>query len=86
MLTILTVTQCLYVKAENKLLLLLPCPTSAAMDCVFHVYMQQEDKAMVMTLYMTVVKQHSQHITTPTITIYMTVVIQLTLTTKHKIV
>jgi hypothetical protein len=21
------------------------------MDCVFHVYMQQEDKAMVMTLY-----------------------------------
>jgi hypothetical protein len=29
------------------------------MDCVFHVYMQQEDKVMVMTLYMTVVKQHS---------------------------
>jgi hypothetical protein len=24
------------------------------MDCVFHVYMQQENKAMVMTLYMTV--------------------------------
>jgi hypothetical protein len=39
--------------------------------------MQQEDKAMVMTLYMTVVKQHSQHIMTPTITIYMTVVKQL---------
>jgi hypothetical protein len=51
------------------------------MDCVFHVYMQQEDKAMVMILYMTVVKQHSQHIVTPTITIYMTVVKQLTLTT-----
>jgi hypothetical protein len=33
-------------------------PSSAAMDCVFHVYMQQEDKAMVMTLYMTVVKQY----------------------------
>jgi hypothetical protein len=28
------------------------------MDCVFHVYMQQEDKAMFMTLYMTVVKQY----------------------------
>jgi hypothetical protein len=28
-------------KAENKFLQLLPCPTSAAMDCVFHVYMQQ---------------------------------------------
>jgi hypothetical protein len=56
------------------------------MDCVFHMYMQQEDKAMVMTLHMTVVKQHSQHIMTPTITIYMTVVKQLTLTTKHKIV
>jgi hypothetical protein len=28
-------------------------------NCVFHMYMQQEDKAMVMTLYMTVVKQHS---------------------------
>jgi hypothetical protein len=40
------------------------------MDCVFHMYMQQEDKAMVMTLYMTVLKQHSQHIMTPTITIY----------------
>jgi hypothetical protein len=39
---------------------------------------------MVMTLYMTVVKQHSQHIMTPTI--YMTVVKQLTLTTKHKTV
>jgi hypothetical protein len=26
------------------------------MDCVFHVCMQQEDKAMVLTLYMTVVK------------------------------
>jgi hypothetical protein len=48
------------------------------MDCVFHMYMQQEDKAMVMTLYMTVVKQHSQHIMTPTITKYMTVVKQLT--------
>jgi hypothetical protein len=32
------------------------CPTSVVMDCVFHVYMQQEDKAMVMKLYMTVVK------------------------------
>jgi hypothetical protein len=53
------------------------------MDCVFHMYMQQEDKAMVMTLYMIVVKQHSQHIMTPKITIYMTV---LALTTKHKIV
>jgi hypothetical protein len=48
--------------------------------------MQQEDKAMVMTLYMTIVKQHSQHIMTPTITIYMIVVKQLTLTTKHKTV
>jgi hypothetical protein len=56
------------------------------MDCVFHVYMQQEDKAMVMTLYMIVVKQHSQHIMTPTIIIYMTVVKQLTLRTKHKTV
>jgi hypothetical protein len=56
------------------------------MYCVFHVYMQQEDKAMVMTLYMTVVKEHSQHIMTPTITIYVTVVKQLTLTTKHKTV
>jgi hypothetical protein len=73
-------------KAENKFLQLLPCPTSVAMDCVFHVYMQQEDKAMVMTLYMTVVKQHSQHIMTLTITIYRTVVKQLTLTTKHKTV
>jgi hypothetical protein len=27
------------------------------MECVFHMYMQQEHKAMVMTLYMTVVKQ-----------------------------
>jgi hypothetical protein len=44
------------------------------MDCVFHVYMQQEDKAMVMTLYMIVVKQHSRHIMTPTITIYMIIV------------
>jgi hypothetical protein len=56
------------------------------MDCVFHVYMQQEDKAMVMTLYMTVVKQHSQHIMTPTITIYIIVVKQLALTTKNKTV
>jgi hypothetical protein len=48
--------------------------------------MQQEDKAMIMTLYMTVVKQHSQHIMTPPTTIYMTVVKQLTLTTKHKTV
>jgi hypothetical protein len=56
------------------------------MDCVFHMYMQQEDKEMVMTLYMTVVKQHSQHIMTMSITIYMTVVKQLTLTTKHKAV
>jgi hypothetical protein len=58
------------------------------MDCVFHMYMQQEDKAIVMTLYMTLVKQHSQHIMTPTITItiYMTVVKQLTVTTKHKTV
>jgi hypothetical protein len=47
-------------------------------------YMQQEDKAMVMTLYMTVVKQHSKHIMTPIITIYMMVVKQLTLKTKHK--
>jgi hypothetical protein len=46
--------------------------------------MQQEDKAMAMTLYLTVVKQHPQHIMTPTITIYMIVVKQLTLTTKHK--
>jgi hypothetical protein len=53
------------------------------MDCVLHVYMQQEDKA-IMTLYMTVVKQRSQHIMTTTITIYMTVVKQLTLTTKHR--
>jgi hypothetical protein len=53
------------------------------MDCVFHVYMQQEDKAMVMTLYMIVVKQH---IVTPTITIYTTVMKQLTLTTKNKTV
>jgi hypothetical protein len=56
------------------------------MDCLFHMYLQQEDKAMVMTLYMTVVKQHSQHIMTPIITIYMTVVKQLILTTKHKTV
>jgi hypothetical protein len=49
-------------------------------------YMQQEDKAMVMTLYMIVVKQHSQHIMTPKITIYITVVKQLTLTIKHKTV
>jgi hypothetical protein len=56
------------------------------MDCVFHVYMQQKDKVMVMTLYMTVVKQHSQHIMTPTITIYMIAVKQLTLITKHKTV
>jgi hypothetical protein len=41
---------------------------------------------MVMTLYMTIVEKHSQHIMTPTITIYMTVVNQLTLTTKHKTV
>jgi hypothetical protein len=54
------------------------------MDCVFYVYMQQKDKAMVMTLYMTVVKQRSQHIMSPTITIYMTIVKQLTLITKHK--
>jgi hypothetical protein len=54
--------------------------------CVFHVYMQQEDKAMVMTLYMTVVKEHSQHGMIPTITIYMTIVRPLTLTTKHKTV
>jgi hypothetical protein len=53
---------------------------------MFHVYMQQQDEAMVMTLYMTVVKQHSQHIMTPTIIIYMTVVKQLTLTRKHKMV
>jgi hypothetical protein len=46
--------------------------------------MQQEDKATVMTLYMTVVKQQSQHNMTPTITIYMTIVKQLTLTTNHK--
>jgi hypothetical protein len=56
------------------------------MDCVFHMYMEQDDKAMVMTLYMTIVKQHSQHIMTPTLTIYMTVVKQLTLTTIHKTV
>jgi hypothetical protein len=56
------------------------------MDCVFHMYMQQDDKAMFMTLYMTVVKQHSQHIMTPSITIYMTVLKQLTLTTKHNTV
>jgi hypothetical protein len=48
--------------------------------------MQQEDKEMVMTLYMTVVKQHSQQIMTPTIIIYMTIVKQLTLTTKYKTV
>jgi hypothetical protein len=59
-------TICLYIKAENKFLQLLPCPTWAAMDCVFDMYMRQEDKGMVMTLYMTVVKQHSQHIMTPT--------------------
>jgi hypothetical protein len=41
---------------------------------------------MVMTLYMTVVKQHSEHIMTPKITIYMKVVKQLTLTKKHKTV
>jgi hypothetical protein len=95
-LTILTEThQYAYISKENKFLcvqryvltgILLPCPTSVAMDCVFHVYMQQEDKAMVMTLYMTIVKQNSQHIMAPTITIYMTVVKQLTLTTKHKTV
>jgi hypothetical protein len=62
------------------------CPTWAVMDCVFHMYMQQEDKAMVMTLYKTLVKQHSQHIMTPMTTIYMTIVKQLTLTTKHKTV
>jgi hypothetical protein len=56
------------------------------MDRVFHMYMQQEDKAMVMALYMKLVKQHSQHIMTSTITIYMTVVKQLTLTTKQKTV
>jgi hypothetical protein len=56
------------------------------MDYVFHMYMQQKNKAMVMTLYMTVVKHHSQHIMTQTITIYMTVVKQLTRTTKHKTV
>jgi hypothetical protein len=43
-------------------------------------------KAMVMTLYMSVVKQHSQHIMTPAMTIYMTLMKQLTLTTKHKTV
>jgi hypothetical protein len=48
--------------------------------------MPQEDKAIVMTLYMIVVKQHSQYIMTPTIIIYMTVVKQLTLTAKHKTV
>jgi hypothetical protein len=48
--------------------------------------MKQEDKAMVMTLYMIVVKQHSQNIMTPTITIYMAIVKQLTLTTKHRTV
>jgi hypothetical protein len=79
-------TICLYIKAENKFLQLLPFPTWATMDCVFHVYMQQEYKAMVMTLYMTVVKQHSQHIMIPTIIIYMTIVKQLTLTTKYKTV
>jgi hypothetical protein len=73
-------------KAENKFLQLLRCPTSATMDCVFLVYMQQQDKAIVKTLYMTIVKQHSQHIMTPTIIIYMIVVKQLTLTTKHKTV
>jgi hypothetical protein len=36
---------------------------------------------MVMTLYVTVVKQHSQHIMTPTITIYMTVVSSITVVT-----
>jgi hypothetical protein len=56
------------------------------MDCLFHMYIQQEHKAMVMTLHMTVVKQQSQHIMTPTITIYITVMKQLTLTTKHKTV
>jgi hypothetical protein len=76
----------LYIKAKNKFLQLLRCPTSVVMDCVFHVCMQQEDKAMVMTLYMTVVKQHSQHIMTPPTTIYIIVVKQLTLTTKHKTV
>jgi hypothetical protein len=52
---------------------LLPCPASEALDGVFNVYMQQEDKE-IMTLRMTAVKQHSQHIMTPTITICMTVV------------
>jgi hypothetical protein len=69
-------------QGREKFLQLLPCLTSAAMDCVFHVYMQQEDKA-IMILHITVVKQHSQHIMTPTRTIYMTVVKQLTVTTKH---
>jgi hypothetical protein len=55
------------------------------MNCVFHVHMQQEDKA-IMALYKAVVKQHSQHIMTPTISMYMTVVKQLTLTTKHRTV
>jgi hypothetical protein len=30
-------TICLYIKVENEFLQLLPCPTWAAMDCVFHV-------------------------------------------------
>jgi hypothetical protein len=38
---------------------------------------------MVMILYMKIVKQHSQHIMTPTIIIYIIVVKKLTLTTKH---
>jgi hypothetical protein len=37
------------------------------MACMFHMYMQQADKAMALTLYMIEVKQHSQHIMTPTI-------------------
>jgi hypothetical protein len=51
-------TICFYIKAENKFLQLLPCPTSVGMDCVFHVYCNKRIKA-IKILYMTVLKQHS---------------------------
>jgi hypothetical protein len=55
------------------------------MDFVFHVYMQQENKAMVMKLYMTSSETAlTTHHDTNNNNIYMIVVRQLTLTTKHK--
>jgi hypothetical protein len=87
MLTILTGTQQYAYILKQRII-----PSTASLSnlssdglCVPYVHTTR-DKAMVMTLHMTVVKQHSQHIMTPTITIYMPVVKQLTLTTKHKTV